>query len=235
LSVIDQDKHQSTILPFHRNEPENFWIAKNIDFTQWESANDSQALLLSAPPGHRTTEVCSHIKDLAREKATSQTNNYVLYFFSSTAIKTKRSTVFTHTLLHQIVRCSGVEKADSIAANFLNTLLSGHFLRHTQVFKEGDHIDTTIQNILNAPENELVEALVEAIKTGGIEELSIIVDGMSENIARLVVKNCMRAIQKLKALFTINESPKYGEILDRLTYIEYDKERKGLNIRHSLA
>ncbi|KAF8534157.1 hypothetical protein BDD12DRAFT_757825, partial [Trichophaea hybrida] len=36
----------------------------------------------------------------------------------------------------------------------------------------------------------------------------------------------MRATRKLKALFIIDESPKYGENLDRVTCIEYDKERK---------
>ncbi|KAF8537359.1 hypothetical protein BDD12DRAFT_982209 [Trichophaea hybrida] len=235
LSVVDQDENRFKISPFDRNEPENFWISKNIDFTQWESANDSRALFLSAPPGHGTTEVCSHIIDLVKEKAALQTNSSVMYFFSSTATEARCSTVFTHTLLHQIVCCSSIEKADSIAATFLDTLLSRHLQRHTQVFTEDDQVNTTIQKILNAPKYELVEALVEAIKTGGIEELYIIVDGLSEDIARLVVKHGMRAIRKLKTLFTINESPRYRDMLDRITYIEYDKERKGLNIRHSVA
>ncbi|KAF8542381.1 hypothetical protein BDD12DRAFT_908006 [Trichophaea hybrida] len=226
LCVIDQDKHRSTIVPFNREEPENFWISKNIDFTQWESDNDSRALLLSAPPGHRTTEVCSHIVDLAKEKA-SQTNSSVLHFFSLSTIKAWHSTVFTHTLLHQVVSCTNAEiKADSIATTFLGTLLGGHFQRHAQVFQEDDPLDTTIQKILDAPENELIEALMEAIKTVGIHELSIIVDGLSEDIARLVVKHGMRATRKLKALFTIDESPIYGQTLDRMTCIEYDKERK---------
>ncbi|KAF8535276.1 hypothetical protein BDD12DRAFT_893473 [Trichophaea hybrida] len=224
LSVVDQDKHRSTISPFSRDEPENFWISKNIDFTQWESAHDSRALLLSAPAGHGTTDVCSHIIDLAKA---SQTNSYVLYFFSSTATEARRLTVFTHTLLHQVVCCSNAEiQADSIATTFLGTLLGGHFQRRTQVFKEDDPPYTTIQKILDAPENELIEALVEAIKTVGIHDLSIIVDGLSEGIARLVVKHGMRATRKLKALFTIDESPIYGKTLDRMTCIEYDKERK---------
>ncbi|KAF8533660.1 hypothetical protein BDD12DRAFT_913955 [Trichophaea hybrida] len=226
LSVINQDEYRSTISPFNREGPENFWISKNIDFTQWESDNDSRALLLSAPPGHRTTEVCSYVVDLAKEKA-SQTSSSVLHFFSLSVTKARHSTVFTHTLLHQVVCCSNAEiKADSIATTFLSTLLGGHFRRHTQVFKEDDPPYTTIQKILDAPENELIEALVEAIKTVGIHELSIIVDGLSEDIARLVVKQGMRATRKLKALFTIDQSPIYGETLDRMTCIEYDKERK---------
>jgi hypothetical protein len=190
--------------------------------------------MLSAPSGHGTTEVCSHIIDLAREKDSPKKSS-VLYFFSSSGKKATRSTDFIHTLLHQVVCCSNVEKADSIATTFLGTLLGGHFQRHTQVFKKEDDPDTTIQKILDAPENELIEALVEAVKTSGIQELSIIFDGLSENIARLVILHSMRATRKLTALFTIDESPKYGEVLDRMTCIEYDKERKGLHICHSVA
>lgn len=197
---------------------------------KWESAHDSQALLLSAPDGHRTSDVCSHVIDHAKA---SQTNNSVLYFFSSSATEARRLTVFTHTLLHQVVCCSNVEKADSIAATFLSTLLSEHFHRPTLAFKKNDEQDKSIQKILRAPDNVLIEALVVAINKAEIPELSIIVDGLSEDIVRLVVKHSMRAARKLKALFTIDESPKYAEKLDRMTCIEYDKERQGLHIRHS--
>jgi hypothetical protein len=186
-------------------------------------------MLLSAPPGHRTTEVCSHLIELAKEKA-SQTNSSVLYFFCSTVTEARRLPVFTHTILHQIVCSSKIEKADSIATAFLLTLLGGGL---QQDYKQDDHLDTTIQKILRAPGNLLIEALVEAVKTAGIQELSIFVDGMTEDIVRLIVKHSMRATRKLKALFTIDESPKYGNILHRMMCIEYDKERKGLHIRHS--
>ncbi|KAF8545003.1 hypothetical protein BDD12DRAFT_331915 [Trichophaea hybrida] len=224
LSVIDQDEHRSTISPFNREEPENFWISKNIDFTQWESDNDSRALLLSAPPGHRTTEVCSYVVNLAKEKA-SQTNSSVLHFFSLSAPKARHSTVFTHTLLHQVVCCSNSEiKADSIATTFLGTLLGGQFRRHVQIFKEDDPPYTTIQKILDAPENELIEALAEAIKTVGIHELSIIVDGLQEDIAYWLIQLIVEATPKSKVLLTSRHP--FGKIPDGMTYIEYDKERK---------
>ncbi|KAF8542366.1 hypothetical protein BDD12DRAFT_979071 [Trichophaea hybrida] len=183
LSVIDQDQYRSTVSPFNPNKPDNFWITKNIDFLQWESA-DSQALLLCAPPGHGTTEVCSHFIDLTKA---SQTNSSVLYFFSSTATEARRFTVFTHTLIHQIVCWANDEKASSIANTFLNTLLHGHIMQCTQVFSEDDKLDTAIDKILHAPDNVYIEALVEAIKKAGIKELSIVVDGLSEDIAELFV------------------------------------------------
>jgi hypothetical protein len=179
------------------------------------------------------TELCSHIIDLVKEKA-SQTNSSVLYFFASSTTKAKSFTDFTHTLLHQIVCCSA-GNADSIAATFLNTLPGGYFQRCTQAFMEDDSISTTIEKILDAPENVLIEALVKAIVNAGIQDLWIIVDGMSEDIVNLVVKHIMRATRKLKALFTIDESPTYGGIRDRLICIEYDKERKGLHIHYSVV
>ncbi|KAF8540605.1 hypothetical protein BDD12DRAFT_980219 [Trichophaea hybrida] len=222
LCIVDQDEHRFAIPPFNRDKPERFWVSKNIDFTQWESANDSRVLLLSAPPGHGTTELCSHLIDLSK---TSQPNNSVLYFFFSTVTEARRLTAFTHTLLHQIVSCSNVERADSIAATFLNTLLGAHFQQPTQAFKDDDDLDT-IQKILQAPDNVLIEALVQAIKKAGIQELSIIVDDLSEDIAHLVIKYSIRTAQKLKALFTIDEPLKYGELPDKVACIEYDKERQ---------
>jgi len=178
------------------------------------------------------TEVCSHFIDLAKA---SQINNSVLYFFSSTATEVRRLTIFTHTLLHQIGCSLNAEQANAMAATFLDTLLFGHIQQPTQAFRKDDKLETTIEKILRAPHNVHIEALVEAIKNAGIQELLIIIDSWSKDIACLV-KHCMRAIPKVKALFTIDESPKYGEILDGMTCIEYDKERKGLHIRrHSVA
>jgi hypothetical protein len=226
LSVIEQDKHRSEILPFNRDEPKNFWITRNIDFTRWESANDSQALLVSAPRGYRKTEVCSHIIDLAREKAASQTNSSVLYFFSSTATEATRSTAFTHTLLCQIVSCSP-RNADSIAATFLNTLLGGHLRQHSQAFRKSNPLHMILNMIQEAPDNELIEALAKAIKIAGTQELSIIVDDLWGDIHHQLVNQFMEAVPKLKALFTSQQSLTLGELPDGMLCIEYDKERKG--------
>ncbi|KAF8531950.1 hypothetical protein BDD12DRAFT_902622 [Trichophaea hybrida] len=227
LSIIDQDQHRSEILRHDWNEPKFYWITKNIDFTQWESANDSRALFLSAPPGHGTTEVCAHVIDLAKENS-SQTNNSVLHFFCSTATEYTLSTVLTHTLLNQIVCCSSAGKADSIATAFLNTLLGGHFRQRKQDFKEDDPLNETMKKILNAPENVLMEALAEAIKKARIQNLSIIVDGLWGDIAYWLVKlimSVMQATPKLKALLTSAQNPD-GKILDGMLCIEYDKERQ---------
>jgi len=179
-------------------------------------------------------QICRHIIDLAKEKA-SGTNGSVLYFFRSSA-KSRRSSILIHTLLHQVV-CSSDGKANSIAAAFLSALVSGHFQRsqgpQRQDFREDDHLDDTVHKILSAPDNDLIEALAEAIKESGIQELSIIVDGLQENIVFSLFELIMEATPKSKVLLTTQHP--FGDIPHRVTYIEYDKERKGLHICHSPA
>jgi len=207
-------------------------MTRNIDFAQWKSADPPRALLLSAPPGHGTTETCSHIIGRAKEKA-SRTNGSVLYFFCSSAAKSRRSTVLIHTLLHQVV-CSSDGKANSIAVAFLSALVDGHFQRSLgEGFLKDDPLHKTVQKILRAPDNELIEALAEAIKKSGIQELSIIVDGLQENIVCLLFELIREATPKSEVLLTTQHT--FGEIPHRVTYIEYDKERKGLHARHSPA
>ncbi|KAF8533697.1 hypothetical protein BDD12DRAFT_898092 [Trichophaea hybrida] len=224
LSIVNQDKHRSTISPFDPDEPENFWIFRNIDFMQWESANHSRTLLLSAPPGHRTTEACSHFIDFTKKKA-SQTNTSVLYFFCSSAPKARRSTCLIHTLLHQVVRCSKARKANSIAAAFLSTLVDGHFRRHSSDFGEDDQLDTTVNKVLDAPDIDLIEALAEAIKKAEIRKLSIIVDDLWEDVADWFVQIIMEAAPELKALLTSRYNS-FRNIPDGILFIEYDKERQ---------
>ncbi|KAF8243678.1 hypothetical protein K440DRAFT_560993, partial [Wilcoxina mikolae CBS 423.85] len=70
-----------------------------------------------------------------------------------------------------------------------------------------------------------MEALAEAIKKAGIEELSVIVDGLWGDIGYWLVKHIMEATSKLKALLTSKQIPD-RKILDGMSCIEYDKERQ---------
>jgi len=87
-----------------------------------------------------------------------------------------------------------------------------------------------VQKILIASDSELIEALVEAIKKSGIQELSIIVDDLQENEGRLLFE-LREATPKSEVLLTTQHP--FGEIPHGVTYIEYDKERKGLHVRYS--
>jgi hypothetical protein len=221
LSVTNQDEYRSTISPLDRDEPSRFWITRNIDYTQWESPHGRKpkVLLLSAPHGHGTTEICSYVIEAA-----SRTKGSVLYFFCSSATSARQSTILTYTLLDQVVRCSDYGKADSIAAAFISTLVFRHFQRRPKDFREEDPLDVTVEKILGALDEELIEALAEAIKKAGFQELSIIVDGLQEDIACWLAPLIMEAAPELRVLLTSKHS--FGKIPNRVAYIEYDKERK---------
>ena len=154
----------------------------------------------------------------------------MLYFFCSSAKRHRRSTILTHTLLRQIVGGSSDENSNSIAAAFLNTLIGGHIHRSSDI-REDDPLDETVRKILAAPDDELLEALVEAVGEAGIQEFSIIVDGLDENTASGLFGILRNAAPKSTFLLTGQhplETIPYG-----MTYIEYDKERKGLHTCHS--
>ena len=231
LSVVDQDQYRSTMPPFDFNNPNFFWITKNIDFAQWESVDTPRALFLSAPFGHGTTEVCSQIIELAKKKA-RETNGAALYFFCSSAPQSRRSATLIHTLLCQIICSSSDGRTNSIAAGFLNALIGGHYQRSPDI-REDDSVDETVRKLLDAPDSELLEALAEAIKKAGIQELSIIVDGLQENtgVASGIFELLSEASPKSKLLLTSQhplERTPYG-----MASIEYGKERKGIHACHS--
>ena len=188
-------------------------------------------LSLSAPDTPRQqvmTELCSHIIYLAKEKEKAfEANSPVLYFFCSSARKARRWISLTHTVLHQLVCNSSARKANTIADTFLSTLVDGHFGGNSTVFRKDDPLDQTVEKILAAPDNELIEALAEALKTAGIGKLSIIVDGLWDGVTDLFVKFIMDSQLEFNALITCRHNS-LQNIPDGMLYIEYDKERKGL-------
>jgi len=213
--------------PFDFNNPIFFWITRNIDFRKWESADTPRALFLSASDGHGMTEFCSHTIDLAKKES----NCTVLYFFCTSAKQPRCSTILIHTLLRQIVGGSSDGNSNSIAAVFLNTLIGGHIQRSSDI-REDDPLDETVRKILDAPDDELLDALMEAIGKAGIQEFSIIVDslGVNTGIASGLFEVLRKATRKSTFLLTSQhplETTPYG-----MTYIEYDKERKGLHTSH---
>jgi len=201
---------------------------------QWESADAPGVLLLCAPQGHGTTEVCSYIVHLAKEKASSA-NGPVLYFFCSSAPNTQYSANIAHTLLYEIFCYSHASTANSIVVDFLSNLVRGHFQRRAPEFREDDPLDDTLMKILDVPDKELIQALAEAIRKAGVRKLSIIIDGSwHDDTDRFIqyirfVEYVMRVVPELKALVTCRHNS-LDSIPDGMLYIEYDKERKGLHV-----
>jgi len=104
----------------------------------------------------------------------------------------------------------------------------------------------SLENILDAPDDELRRAFVEATRTAAIQELSIVIDGVDITIPEEVdfaytvyslVKDIVRANPKFKVLLTSIHHTALQNTLGMLpcTYIEYDKERMGEHMHHSLT
>ncbi|KAF8538821.1 hypothetical protein BDD12DRAFT_884065 [Trichophaea hybrida] len=82
-----------------------------------------------------------------------------------------------------------------------------------------------MEKILDAPDNELIEALAETLKKAGFRELLIIVDGLWEGVTAWFVQFIMDLELEFKALLTsrYNSLP---TIPDGMLCIEYDKEQQ---------
>ncbi|KAF8252541.1 hypothetical protein K440DRAFT_644732 [Wilcoxina mikolae CBS 423.85] len=236
LSVVDQDQYRSEISQLDRNGPNFYWVTRNMDFEKWESDDSVQVLWLSGPPNRGMTEVSSHAINLAKESA-PEANGPVLHFLCSAGARfggsRSMTTLFTHTVLHQIVCYSSAEKSKSITTIFLNTLLEGHFRRRDAPrFDKNDSVDTTMQKILDASDDDNFRALTAAFWEADIQELSVIIDGIEggrfvQNVYLLIrhMMEATSATRKFKALLTCLPVSDLRDMLGGMLYIEYDKER----------
>jgi hypothetical protein len=104
-------------------------------------------------------------------------------------------------------------------------------------FKAEDPPDATINEILNAPIDELWDALKAILADDRKQDLLIVIDGLDQvehqrvefikRIREFIIYLQERNV-KAKALLTSRPQDKIKELLYGLPYIEYDKERKGL-------
>jgi hypothetical protein len=245
LSVVDQEEHKSTIPSLDCEQPNFFWVFRNIDFEQWLSASCSQVLWLSGPLRCSIHQISSYIVD-----KTSETQHSVLYFFCSTASKEKSiAVIFVHTLLYQIVCSSPLDKKLSVVRTFLHTLVEQVLKRdptsdpELSLFKVEDSLDTTMKKILNGPIGELWDALQTILADEYKQELSIIIDGLDKVEHQKVefikgvcefIKHLQERNLTVKALLTSRPQAEIKEVLDGLPFIEYDKERKGSAVSYIL-
>jgi hypothetical protein len=187
------------------------------------------------------TEVSSHAISLAKQN-TPEANGPVLHFISSAGARfggsRSMTTLFTHTVLHQIVCYSSAEKSKSIATIFLITLLEGHFRRRDPPrFDKNDSVDRIMEKILDASDDDSFRALTAAFWEAEIQELSVIIDGIEggqfvQNVY-LLIRHMMEAIsdtRKFKALLTCKQISVLRDIMGSMLYIEYNKERNGINM-----
>jgi hypothetical protein len=248
--MVDQEMHQSTIPSLNYDHPKLFWIFRNMDFKQWNTASCPQVLWLSGPPECDIHQVSSYIVDQEKNR-TLKTQHLVLYFFCSTAARKEPIVdIFIHTLLDQIVSCSPTNKRTLIVRRFLHNLLEGTFKKERipnwerQGFNEKDSPDTNIKKILNAPANELWAALEAVLCDEEQRGLSVVVDGLDKvehqrgeliGGVRAFVKHLQQRTSKVKILLTSRPLAEIKDLFDGLPCIEHDRERKGPSVPHVLT
>ncbi|KAF2175014.1 ankyrin [Zopfia rhizophila CBS 207.26] len=241
LPVLDQEKHISTIPHLDRDDPTFYWVFRNKDFSQWNSAESFQVLWLSGPPECKIHQVSSYI--VGPEKNTAlKTDHLVLYFFSSSATSAKQIVAaFVHTLLSQIVCCSPTDRRLLIIQSFLHSLLDEAFEKEAAPnweklgFNEGDSPDKNLQKLLKAPANEHLAALGAVLNEEQrglsvvINRLDKVVHQRGESIkgVHAFVEHLQQRTSKVKILLTSRPSAEIKDPFDGLLCIEHDRERKG--------
>jgi hypothetical protein len=236
-SAVDQKDYRSKILPLDRNQPEHFWIFKNMDFNQWHSADCSQVLWLSRPLSHNFDQVSSHILDLVNDRATD-THQMTLYFFFSSAVgpylcPTNINTVVVHSLLYQIISSLVAEKKNSSSTIivFIRSLLNQ--IAPSKLEMENSSSDT-LKDLISGTKvssSQLWNALQEVLVQQK-QKILIVIDGIDNAEYQAIdeIRSFVTSIRErvwFKALLTSRTRTDIKESLDGLPCIEYDKERQG--------
>jgi ankyrin repeat domain-containing protein 50 len=230
--------------PLNCDHPRFYWIFRNMDFKQWDTADCSQVLWLCGPPECSIHQASLYIVDLAKKK-TLETQHTVLHFFCPTLFRQQSIIItFVHALLYQIVSGSPIDKKISIIRGVLRILIEATLEKERaydkeSCFQEEDSLDTTVKKILdNSTDNGLWGALKAALALADEpnRELSIVVDGLdkvehqrSEFVKgiHILILYLLERISIVKALLTSRPQAEIKEAFNRIPCIEYDKERKG--------
>jgi hypothetical protein len=236
LPTVDQEEYKHTIPPLDRGQPKFYWIFKNEDFQPWGLASHYM-LWVCGPPDCSIDQASSHLLDLARNEALEQQHCILKFFCSTAATEDSIITVFICTLFFQFVSCSPLDKHKSAVKIFLEGLLEGAHKWRLGHFKGEDPQLIAVEEIvLKAPTDELWSALESVLADEQERSLTIIIDGLDkiENHQgefirgiRALVEHLQKKISKVKALFTSQPQDEIRQALDKLPYIEYNKERKG--------
>ena len=203
-----------------------------------------EVLWLSGPAECRISDASSYIVDLAKETY-AEGQHSVLYFFCSTAHrKIPIAVTFVSTIVYQLARCLPKLKRE-IANVFLHTLLDTVFGEKTNsnsevpLFSAGDSAEVMVKKILRAPSGAYWSALRAVTDIEQETGLSLIIDGLDkiEDQKCEFIQNLLAFIEHLeerqrssatRVLLTSRPQEEIREILERLSSIEYDRERKGL-------
>jgi len=233
LSAVDQNVHKSGIPP---SEEHKFnWIFKNIDFKQWKSGGNNQVLWLSGPPACRIHLAATHIVDMTKADLGPQST--LLYIFCRTV--RSNATFFVHVLLHQLLSNSQPLKKKALIIVFLSTLLNAVIRRKEaldpKLWENSER--RQLENLLDVTlSSEHLDALAAVLKIEALG-LLLIIDELDDGGPKFTRELCAFISQlqgRVKVLFTSRPQEEIKVLLEGVTSIEYDKERRGLVITCSL-
>ena len=242
LPAVDQEDFKSHTRPSSCDQPQFYWIFKNMDFNQWQSTNGSEVLWLSGPVKCRISDASSHIVDLVKEKY-PETQHSVLYFFCYTApSRIPIAITFVSTIVCQLIRHSPKLKQEITTVflyNLLDTILEEEKFSQSLMsrFNADDSAEVMVKKILEVPSDAYLGALKAVTDIEREKGLSIIIDGLDKSehekyqfIRELCVfvENLQGGHSTTRVLLTSRPQAEIKEILGRLPSIEYDMERKGL-------
>jgi hypothetical protein len=225
-----------------RDDPKLCWIFRDIGFKDWEteSANCPRVLWLFGPHDHM--EALPQIVSLTREKSAEElASNHQINLFSCRGSLVFET--FAYAFLRHILNGSEDGQAKLIATEFLSTLLHKILQRDEARFQEEDVPITTAKKILDASENELLNALDEIIPTiKEVWEGSIVIHGthkLGPEAARIINTYCSHITNiapEFRALITSGVAPEIrGMIADEVLCIQHNEERTGLVALYPLA
>ena len=247
LSAVGAAQRRPTVTSALAEQPEFYWVFKNMDFEEWVNSYSDSVLWLSGPPERRLALAASYIVELERKRGTD-TPAMVLYFSCSFIFKVRERsiiTTFVHTLLHQIIRWVKLPKK-VISAVFFHTLFDQHLQRQRNLAKakklpEDDY--HTLPKLLDANERDQIHALLSVLRVQQPTDLSIIIDGLYMVVPHGDQLLWERFIEEISAFIAnlrgsglnvrilLTSLPQSGALYSLRGIsghcIEYDKERKG--------
>jgi len=243
LSEVEQDSHKCRIPCLDHKSPEFYWIFKNMDFESWRSASAGE-LWLSGPEDRNLDQFASYIIDQAKMNS-SNTQEYVLYFFCGTAEQLSGTTVLVNAFLDQLIGYLPPVDRALVISVFLRTILDlmlgkdATLLEWISDLKDSSP-DLIVQQMVELSSGEeQLEALkaVLELKQFHIECLCVIVAGLDRVLQTeksefvrdilLLVTYLQESPWKVKVLLTSLPRDEFKFLLNGLPSIEHDKERKG--------
>jgi len=245
LAEHDQNKHISEIPPMDPNDPQNFWISKNVDFTNWMNADSSHALWISGPTRKEIPRISSYVVDARKDRGTLPS---VLYFFCAAAVVPEQhiSSVCVQALLSQILVNLTPDNRNQAVALFLGTITNAKIMMETKVatkkqFEHNKPPEVTVRKMLYTSQAKNLWNALFAVLNDRWLELVINLDGLGQiqdqsraftHAVHRFAKRLQAQVRpsKFKVLWTsgTQDEDAIKTLLEGVPWIGYDVERKGL-------